>query len=833
MKIQGKENMATKQKHLNKILVFLLSVIAIFWLGLIIIPTQITINKLKPKIEEAILTQTGINAKIHGNVNFSLMGHTAIVAHNISVPNGVISSIEFGIPFFDIFDIKNANISGDIHVKGASLYIEKIVPFKINNKIIVDNSSIKFLNKEYKIVHADMSKDKTEAFVRTDQHKYEIKTNGNNFVIKNKNNDLNLTGELFNDGTAKGHIDIIAQNINRWFEFEIPRITGQFPIQADVYWDGEYGIKFDNISANGVTGSVEFQNDGYKIIKLKSNNADFDMSFFFENPEVLQTAVFDIDFYGNLKFLDKKFNHLKIMTHGSDNEIKVDTIIADNIKITGGTIDKDGAHDVFIAGPLSGLHTTCLFNGTPKDWYCKEYSHGNNITSVFSVKNDVIDADVYSTAIYADMKPFVVTIRKLASSGEVRFYYPDMVGTLHLGKDSYTVDYTRLDNRSLNQAKVSLKFLPDFMKDEPGDFVRVSGVMIFTPKSKQWQLSKSTDFFILRGENFKRLTRKVDLQAFNDLPYVLSGVYKNGNISDFTVEIAGHKLTGMMSGKSITLKTDVLNMDLFANKSFIQKFEELSFFTNHPILLPFETNMNVALSANKVILNSVEYKNFVYSLHNNTQTFSISDSNRGNLLASISKDNVKYSINIQLNKFLFDEKLLPKTMPLNISNTSVTAEIKLKTFGKIAHDIIDNLNGTFDASFEGGRLYGLGLAEFYASAPTLNTINAEGALFKALTAGITPIKKMHIVGTYANGDIKTTQPLSLAMPHTDAGGMFEIKNNEMMAQLKLVLRGTSPSPEAIDLIIYPNDTRDFSLSEIMLHFDPEYMREFIRTHNQF
>ena len=431
------------------------------------------------------------------------------------------------------------------------------------------------------------------------------------------------------------------------------------------------------------------------------------------------------------------------------------------------------------------------------------------------------------------MKPFIVTIRKLASQGEVRFYYPDMVGTLHLKKDSYTVDYTRLDDKSLNQAKVNLKFLPDFMKDEPGDFVWTGGVMIFTPNSKKWQLSKSTDFFILRGENFKELNRQQDLRSLNNLSYVLSGNYKNGTISNFSFEIANHKFTGILSGNSITLKTDVLNADLFANKSFIKNFEELSFFTKHPLLLPFETNVNIALSANKLIYKNQVYNNFIYSLRKNTQTFSISDSDRGNLLATIKKDNAKYAINIQLNKFAIDETLLPENMPLNISDTSITAEIKLTTSGKIAHDIINNLNGTFDASFDGGKIYGLGLAEFYASAPILTTLNGERALTKALTFGVTPIKKMHIIGKYTDGDIETTAPLTLQMPHTDASGIFEIKNNEMTAKLKLVLRGTSVSPEPIDLIVYPDDTRDFSLSEIMLHFDPEYMREFIKYHNQF
>ena len=110
---------------------------------------------------------------------------------------------------------------------------------------------------------------------------------------------------------------------------------------------------------------------------------------------------------------------------------------------------------------------------------------------------------------------------------------------------------------------------------------------------------------------------------------------------------------------------------------------------------------------------------------------------------------------------------------------------------------------------------------------------SELALYKALTSGTTPVKKMHIVGIYDKGDIKTSQPLTLYMPHTDATGILDIQNNEMTAKLKLILRGTSPSPEPIDLTIYPNDIRDFSLSEIMMHFDPEYMREFVKSHNQF
>jgi hypothetical protein len=92
---------------------------------------------------------------------------------------------------------------------------------------------------------------------------------------------------------------------------------------------------------------------------------------------------------------------------------------------------------------------------------------------------------------------------------------------------------------------------------------------------------------------------------------------------------------------------------------------------------------------------------------------------------------------------------------------------------------------------------------------------------------------MHIVGTYESSNIKTLRPLTLSMRHVDATGNLEIQNNEMTANLNLVLRGTSPTQEPIDIIIYPNNNRGFSLSQIMTHFDYEYMKAFVETHNQF
>ena len=92
---------------------------------------------------------------------------------------------------------------------------------------------------------------------------------------------------------------------------------------------------------------------------------------------------------------------------------------------------------------------------------------------------------------------------------------------------------------------------------------------------------------------------------------------------------------------------------------------------------------------------------------------------------------------------------------------------------------------------------------------------------------------MHIVGKYDNGNFITTEPFQISMRHIDGQGTIEIENGEMYTTLDLCMRGTSPTPSIIQVNILPNGLRRYSLSEIMINFDGDYLREFIKTHNKF
>ena len=207
------------------------------------------------------------------------------------------------------------------------------------------------------------------------------------------------------------------------------------------------------------------------------------------------------------------------------------------------------------------------------------------------------------------------------------------------------------------------------------------------------------------------------------MPYKITGTYDNDKISDIKIELAGNIFTGSVNGNSITLHTKTLDIDKFISRDFITRYEEMSFLTNSPILIPFGINANISLSADTLVYDGNKYANFVYSLKNNAQIFSITDNTRGNILVTIEKDKTNYDIFAQMNKFVINGNLLNKTIPINLRDTMITAEIHMKTFGQIAHDIFYNMTGEMDMSFDGGYIVGLGMDNFYASAKDINQLN--------------------------------------------------------------------------------------------------------------
>ncbi len=824
--------MAIKPRYKRRIGWTLVGIIAAAIIAVVFVPPAITLNYMKPQLESAVETQTGIHAQFGGDVNFSLLGHATIVARDISVPFGTIHSAMFSVPWHSVFHPTAAELNGPISIYGANFKIRNLNAIDFNAKIIIYNSTVEFMSHNYDIIRGELQNGKFTGTVRTAQHKYDVTYQNDEFVIHNYNNNLEIIGQLYDDGSVSGQLSIETDNINKWFEFPEPMIHDAVNLSMDFTWDGDHTFDFRNISANNATGNIKLYPDGRRDIQMQSGDIDYDFSFLMQPMKYLRGVNLNIDFYGNLKFGKQTFNHLKISAIGTDDKLQINSIIADDTAINGGYIDADGAHDILVITKQNGKNTTCRFSGTPTAWQCAEYSHGNMSGSLW-VNGTEFNITVKSNVKMPDINTVQKNALKFGTHGIVNFEFADAAGVLTINEDKIRPEFKFAKNKTLDWLGVKFPFLPTSMADATGDFEWESGAVVFHPHDATWQMAVQNDFFYIYGKNFKTWFPGVDLQSLRDNIYTVSGEYKNNVTSDLTINIANHVFTGSAVGNAITLKTDVLNIDSFLSQNYLARFEELSFLTMHPIMIPFDLGVDISLTADKLIYDGTEYNNFVYSLKPNTQTFSITDDDRGNILATIVRDGSNYDIALQLNKFETNGKLLRDTMPLNIGDSYVTGNIAMKTSGHIAHDIEYNLNGDIDLTFTGGYVYGIGTDAFYASADSITILTAEDALIYALNDGQTRLKSLHIVGHYNSGNFETTEPLSMSLPHVDATGALKIDSGTMSAQFFIVLRGTSPEPAPIDLTVAPNGERAYSLSEIMQDFDPAFMRQFVKSHDRF
>jgi hypothetical protein len=824
--------MALKPRHKRRIFWSIITTIAAVLLASILIPPFITLNSFKPSIEQSIQAQTNIPLKLNGDIHFSLVGGTTIVAHDVQIPNTHIGSILFSIPFRSFFNLKNAKLNAPVIIYDADITVDKLAPANFNHDIEIYNSNITFQGGKFHIIRASFKNNQFHGVIRSKEHKYDVDFIGNTFYIKNKNNNLNLTGQFYSDNSIRGNLEIETKNINEWLGFKEPKINRTVKLSTNFAWDGYDKYELTNISADGFHGNITVSPNGEKTIQLVSNDANLDLSFLAKPTSLLQKTKINLDLYGSITFMNYKFQHLKVDAVATTDKVQITNIIADNIVISGGEITKHGAKNILITMPVHNTNLMCMFSGTPESWNCSKFSYSDYEGSI-SVSKDKFDITINSEKPMPTNKEFMDMIYKFGQHGIVNFKFSNIGGKYIINKNDIKPIYNFANSKTLNWLNIKIPFLPKFMTEAVGNFTWENNTLNFVPNNKQWQLSTYDNYFYITGKSFKSWLPNIDLRFLNDGEYIISGFYDNDKISNLNITLLGQKFSGSLSSNNITLLTETLSIDSFLNKRFLKNFEEQEFLTNTPLFTLFEIPYNISLSANKIIYNNSEYKNFIYSLKQNSQTLSITDMSRGNILATIDKDKTNYEIFAQLNQFVINGKLLSDNMPLNIRDTMITGEFNLTTHGKIAHDIYYNMYGDIDVSFNDGYLIGMSFDSFYASAESINTQNAEYALAKALTSGETQIKKMRIIGKYDEGDFITTKPIELSMRHTNAIGGLAITNGKMTAEFDLTLRGTAPTPVTIELGIMPDGSRKYSLSEIMKNLDTGFMRAFVKTHKKF
>lgn len=833
-----------KPRYKRRIFWTVFFVIVTLALAAVIIPPFVNYNKLKPYFENSILTQTGISAKIQGDINISLLGRATVIAHDVEVKNGKINSVLFAIPTSKIFNIQAATLRGKIAVDGAKLDIQKLTAPKIEREISITDSVISFMGKDYKIVTGTLDNGNFNGTVRTSQHKYFIESGKDGFNITNKNEGLAISGVLLPSGGADAFLSIETDDINSWFDFSEPKITGRVKLETKIAWDGKYGFVFSDINGtrngNAFTGFIELSDAEKNTVRFAADNINFDLSFLLSQKSLLKNSNLDLDLSGDLKFMEQIFNRVKLSATEEDGKLIIGNLEFENAEINGslnGVITATGAENLALRFTKNGANVYCLFSGTPADWQCADYSYADASLSargeLFVNKNEF-----HGTLISENPMPenfdFANKLKFLGDNGRIDFKFANASGTIEISNKEQKISYDFINEKSLADLGVDYSFFPTAMKSQLGTFQRTDDMencryqrgISFEPDNKRWKLDTCENNFNLSGKSAKEFLTAffpgLELPFANDYEFSASGKIGKNSIADLKIEIAGQTFIGNVSDNNITLKTDTLNLDAFANAKYFENYEDMQFLSGAPILAPFAMgDANISISASRVIFGSESYDNFIYSLKPGVQDFSITDDARGNILVSIRKNQADYDIILQLNKFAFNGPFLDYKFPLNISDSVITGQGKLKTSGKISYDFWSNMQGDLELNFDGGILTGIGTDYLYSQLPNITRTNIEDMLAAAASGGATQIKSAQIIGKYDGGKFQTSQPLRIVVRNAEIIGNMQLSSGKMATNLNIFLRGLSAEPKPISLTINESGQKSYSLSQIMAVFDPE------------
>ncbi|MDR0967352.1 MAG: AsmA family protein [Rickettsiales bacterium] len=820
-----------------------LAVILSLVIAWLIVPPLFNMNGLRPYFAQTIMNQTGTPIKINGKIHISTIGRISVVAHDITTQNGTIESVSFSIPMSKIFDIRNAPVSGDIYVRGANMEIENLTPIRINQKINISDSVINFMGMNYHILNGTLENGSFSGGVRTDQHKYVVNSNGSEFFVINKNEGLSINGTFLSNGGVHATLKIDTDDVNTWFNFFEPDIWEHVNMSMNIDWDGKYGFVFSDITGNvggdDFNGRIVLPENGIREMSFSSDSIDFDLNFLRTQKLFLKNASLDLDLNGNLRFNNKFFNYVRLHAVGDDKTEKIKSLEFGGAKISGkisGEILSNGDENLNLEFSRAGADVYCKLRKTKNLWACDEYKYKDK--EISAVGTLVVDSEKFSGTMTSenDMPRdfnFVKFTEFTKTDGEIIFRFRNMGGIAKIQKNKVSITYNFVNDTNLNWLYPNkFPFLPNQMTDELGDIVIGGDDISFLPKSKKWELTTSGNYFYLTGDSvisfIKNFAPGADLSFLNDFSFEMSGNFNKTSISDLELRIANHIFRGRVSDNNLTLITETLDMDIFANKNYFTKYDENQFLHNAPILIPFDfTNIKISLSAGSVMFSGEKYENFIWTLANNQMNFSISDTTRGSVLATIIKNKFNYDISVRLNRFAFTRKLLPETMPLNITESVATGDAKISSNGRIAYDFWNNMSGPVNLTFDGGKLIGIGTDYLYANALNLTPVNTDDILTTALSGGTTIIKSMNFSGEYKGGKFITTSPLKIIARFATITGDLEIDDNKMTANLKVLFNGISPSPSSIPMSIFSDGTRDYSFDNILVNFSSDYLIKFM------
>ncbi|MDR1696810.1 MAG: AsmA family protein [Rickettsiales bacterium] len=763
----------------SKISILVGIIVVMLFSALVILPPFLTMDSLRPQIESAVSAQTGMNIKINGNVRMSLIGRATITATDIMMSGyggAKIESASFYIPYKNIFNPGASDFSSTIIVRGADLNVTTLVAPEISARILLRDSFAKFHGVQITDITGAIDNGGFTGTGVWRGHKLSVTSDGQTFVITNPNLDLTAIGQFYTDDDGKlnadGNLKIDTHNA-----------------------DGLFSGFFDNAKLN-----INFEVIGTDFIikKISGRNRNFEFSGTPNDLMMIGKIKYALPYVG-----EQVWNNFKI----SDGRT-----VASNDKMS--IISNP---DRSVAINFGNYEVSITPDG---DWTYDDMFGSANFPNIEIKSDTVVTTDI--------AREMLGALKIFGAGDDANITFPG--GAIEIKGGAVTaIQYKNIQSK-LSQTNVD----PRIIKIFGDDIGTVKSISFQDSKlqelefiSDNYELRIVNHEFIIKTDLIKLLPGDAPIFLAAEIPATITGTLHRDYID---IKLLG--MTGRIIGNTLDIKTPLFDMDKFINAEFFDDYENEKFLSAPPIAFPFDLGFEISVNADTVKIFGETYSGFLYSANGASQKMSISDDARGNLMLFITRRGDEYLITAQAGKFIWPEKILPDAAAINLSDTVMTLNAELETFGLIAADFDDNLAGDIEITFHGGTLHDFGTDDFFARAGNLDRMNAEMAIARALDFGTTKLKTLTLSGIYAD-KIFDIGNFDMSTRHTEMSGRAKIANGRISINADVLLRGTSPAPKPIRFELLENGTRRYSLEQIMSDLDPDYMREFVKTHDRF
>ncbi|MCL2629168.1 MAG: hypothetical protein FWD33_00510 [Alphaproteobacteria bacterium] len=831
-----------KRKFKARIIWFTTLVAAIAAVGIIIFPALTDFSYLKPGIEARI----GNNAKISGPVKIILAPRPVLRAHDLEIRSDMIKakadSVQFPIRLRYLFQPNMISVPDAVSVREGTASIRGQTFASINGRASLNG----------------------KAFRGSFQHqgrRYIANIKDGIAIIEAPSLSLKTKAEyriIGNSIEAKGQFNGSFPNLEEWingFGFSFGESAARpWAISTD-FVCGMAGLEFNSMSLFAsdaiLTGSMSVPHHGADKINIMVTEGNLDELYSTD----LAKKILRVEGEGKFKFRGRDVRRVLIETN--QDEITRAEFIGDGFQLRarGHIIDgvphgllislhKVNAQDIIgIAEPAS-FRCTLTGKFRSDNWKCDDLSittqawriSGNAVflggrdhspdDLLISIK-DYSGSDksgiIKSLGGNANIKPgtrlFIIfpgenpTI--FERTGDQKRFSSENARIRDIPFSMPIIDKIPSALRERLRGH-TLAFISEPVYSEGKVAEVIPEKLQIGRKDEGLYLQLATEHFHFQGRN---LARAIPLIwggfdsgfIMQDLPFAATRIRNSINMQ---FDIGDQTITGPAND----LRTANLDLDKIISPAWRTDYERLQFLHNDPIAALFRIDKDFSITADRVTFKGREYGNMIYSKTGNVQRISVTDGSNGQLLIEIQRrGGADYTISVKASRFQIPG-FLNRFAGIDIGNTQLSGEALITTFGLIAHDIWNNMEGTADLNFEGGTVRGIDTrAIFNPSISRGNLVDFVNAAF-APNAQM-PIRIMNIPVRINGSEITSAAPFQLRSDNASISGWIGTEDTS----ISVLFRNATVNPAPLDVILTKTGPT-FDLDSASRSINPDYIR---------